>query len=222
RAALLSLALVAYGNAKSWYDLVVLHTTAAGSTFGVGAGVAIVLAILTLVVVLGVEPSALGLAGGSLHSSLRLGLRVGAMSGGLAAILTIVGALLGLSVTSVTPAARVPWDELLWRAGLLLWVDTAVPEELAFRGGLLAALGGPARSAVLWSGVAFAAWHVVVVLQDGPAEWWVYVGKLLAIGVGGLLFGWLRAKAGNLLAPIVAHWLFDFASMLAARLAVAL
>ena len=41
--AALAAALVLFGNAKSWWDLVVLGTTAAGSTFGVGTGIALVL-----------------------------------------------------------------------------------------------------------------------------------------------------------------------------------
>ena len=39
-------ALVLFGNAKASWDLAVLQTTAAGSTFGIGAGIALVLAIL--------------------------------------------------------------------------------------------------------------------------------------------------------------------------------
>jgi uncharacterized protein len=218
RALILALALVAYGNAKSWYDLVVLHTTAAGSTFGVGAGVLVALVILATAAVLHVD---LGLLGGTWRASVAMGLRLGATIGGTAAALTIIGGLLGIAIGSVTPAARVPWDQLLWRAALLIWVDTAIPEELAFRGALMAALGAPSRATVAWSSLAFAAWHLVVVQQDGATEWWVYAGKLLVIAFGGLLFGWLRVVSGSVLGPIVAHWLFDFLAMTSARLAAA-
>ena len=78
------------------------------------------------------------------------------------------------------------------------------------------------RPAVLVSGVAFAAWHVVVVIQDGVPDGMTIVGKLLVIAVGGLLFGGLRVVSRNLLAPVVGHWLFDMVAMLAARFAVVL
>jgi membrane protease YdiL (CAAX protease family) len=235
RVALLIVVLVAYGNAKSWWDLVVLQSTAAGSTFGIGAGIALVLGILAFMVLRGPEPARLGLAGGDWRSSLRLGLVVGGIAAGASAVLIIGGALaarvLGVPVADVTPAATVAWGPLLWRAVLLLWVDTAIPEELAFRGALLHVLHGmkapslwqaARQPAVIISGLAFALWHIVVVLQDGPPQPLTFFGKLAVIAIGGVLFGALRLVGGNLLAPIVGHWLFDMVAMIAARLAVAL
>jgi membrane protease YdiL (CAAX protease family) len=228
---------------------VVLQTTAAGSIFGIGAGIALVLAILVVAPVVRASFSGLGLAEGSWRSSLRLGLWIGgplAIAGGA---LIIVGSLVargvGLELADVTPAASVPWGPLVWRAVLLLWVDTVIPEELGFRGALMLGLDGQrttcataeslsyrrawlevgreaVRPAVLMSSVAFAAWHVVVVIQDGVPDGMTVVGKLLLIAVGGLLFGGLRVVGRNLLAPVVGHWLFDMVAMLAARLAVVL
>jgi membrane protease YdiL (CAAX protease family) len=244
----LSAALIVFGNAKSWWDLVVLHTTAAGSTFDVGAGIALVLGILVGGILVRTNFTALGLAGGTWQSSLRLGVTIGGTVALASGVLIVGGALvarrLGLEVASLTPAATVPWGELLWRAVLLLWVDTAIPEELGFRGALLLTLDETApestadctsyrqawlqvcragiRPAVLLSSIVFAAWHVVVVLQDGETDPMTIASKLLAIAVGGLLFGGLRLVGGNLLAPVVGHWLFDLVSMLAARLAVSL
>ena len=242
-------ALVVFGNAKSWWDLVVLHTTAAGSTFGVGAGIALVLAILVVAPMVGAPFSGLGLADGSWRSSLRLGLWIcgpAALAGGALIIVgSIVASGLGWKVTDVTPAASVPWGPLLWRALLLLWVDTVLPEELGFRGALMLGLNGQTaasvsveslsyrrawlevsreavRPAVLISSVAFAAWHVVVVFQDGVPDSTTIVGKLLVIAVGGLLFGGLRVVSRNLLAPVVGHWVLDMVAMLAARFAVVL
>ena len=128
---------------------------------------------------------------------------------------------------------------------LLLWVDTVIPEELAFRGALLLTLDGQrldtssapidrqpywdawaqvlraaVRPAVVVSSLAFAAWHVVVVINDGVPDAATIVSKLLVIAVGGMLFGGLRLVGRNLLAPIVGHWLFDMVAMIAARLAV--
>ena len=166
----------------------------------------------------------------------------------MGAVLILGGSLaareLGLRLTDVSPAAAVPWDQLLWRAVLLLWVDTVLPEELAFRGALLLGLNGTpthtrleprsyravwlevaraaCRPAVVLSSIVFAAWHVVVVIQDGVPDPVTIAGKLVVIAVGGLLFGGLRVVGGNLLAPIVGHWLFDMLAMIAARMAVAL
>ncbi len=249
RAAALIVVLVVYGNAKSWWDLVVLQSTAAGSTFAIGAGIALVLAILLVTVLRGPDPSRLGLAGGDWRGSLRVGVWIGGTAALVGGALILGGGLaarsLNVQLAEVTPAATAPWGPLLWRALLLLWVDTAVPEELAFRGALLLALGGgrarglppnalsyrrvwPAlwhaslQPAVIVSSVAFAAWHIVVVIQDGTPDVLTVAGKLAIIAVGGLLFGALRLVGGNLLAPIVGHWLFDMAAMITARLAVAL
>jgi membrane protease YdiL (CAAX protease family) len=234
--------LILYGNAKSWWDLVVLHTTPAGSLFGVGAGIALVLGILVIAVVRRVDLVTLGLAGGDLRSSLRLGCWVGGIAAGLGSVLILGGGLvaraLGVDVASVAPASTVGWAELLWRAVLLLWVDTVLPEELAFRGALLSALSRTrayvsssrhpldkvareaVRPPVLVSSAAFAAWHVVVVLYEGVADPLTVGGKLCTIAIGGMLFGALRVVGGNLLAPVVGHWLFNVAAMVAARFAI--
>jgi hypothetical protein len=246
----LAAALIAFGNAKAWVDLVVLNSTAAGSTFGIGAGIALVLAILVGGILVRTDFSALGLYGGAWQSSLRLGLFVGGTTALAAAALIVGGALvgrgLGLTLADVTPAASVPWGLLLWRAMLLLWVDTVLPEELAFRGAMLLTLDGQQqqanasvecrtlrdawvqvaraaiRPAVLASSVAFAAWHVVVVISDGVPSVGAVAGKLVIIGIGGMLFGGLRLVGRNLLAPIVGHWVFDMVAMIAARLAAGL
>jgi membrane protease YdiL (CAAX protease family) len=246
RAAALIAALVLYGNAKSWWDLVVLQTTAAGSTFGVGAGIALVLAILSGALIVRADFARLGLADGSVRASLDVGIRLGGTAALASGALILVGSLaargFGLQIANVTPAATTPWGPLLWRAVLLIWVDTVLPEELAFRGAVLATLGdqqstlghlsyrrawvevarAAIRPAVLVSSLAFAAWHVVVVIQDGAQDFATVAGKLVVIGIGGMFFGGLRVASRNLLAPIVGHWLFDMIAMVAARLAVAL
>ena len=112
-----------------------MHTTAAGSTFGVGAGVALVLVVLVIATAVRADPVSLGLAGGTWRGGLRLGFGIGgpvALVGGVGIFgSALVGRALGIDVANVTPAATVPWDLLLWRGVLLLWVDTAIPEEVA-------------------------------------------------------------------------------------------
>ena len=142
----LIIVLVIFGNAKAWLDLVVLNTTAVGSTFGVGAGIALVLAILVGGILVHTDFGSLGLSGGDWQSSLRLGVWVGGTVALVSGLVIVGGGLvarrLGLQLTDVTPAASAPWGPLLWRAVLLLWVDTVLPEELGFRGALMLTLDG--------------------------------------------------------------------------------
>jgi membrane protease YdiL (CAAX protease family) len=97
---------------------------------------------------------------------------------------------------------------------------TALAEELAFRGLLQSRLReafGP-RQAVLIGALVFTAWHWVVsftTLQDttlaadfGTAGL-AYLFQNLAVLVGGLLFGLLRERTGNLAGCVLAHWLVD-------------
>jgi uncharacterized protein len=77
----------------------------------------------------------------------------------------------------------------LWRVLVVIPLGTVVPEELAFRGLLLALLGrrhGVLGGILLSSGL-FGLWHVVPSL-------------------GGALLCWLRLRSGSLLAPILTHW----------------
>ena len=76
----------------------------------------------------------------------------------------------------------------LWRVLVVIPLGTVLPEELAFRGLLLALLGrryGVVAGILLSSGL-FGLWHVVPSL-------------------GGALLCWLRLRSGSLLALILTH-----------------
>lgn len=109
---------------------------------------------------------------------------------------------------------------LLLRALVVMPLDTAVPEELAFRGllyGWLRRGGGLTRAVVLSAG-AYAAWHVVIVLATlaetnvvGEA-WTAALGALAAFAAvfgGGVAFALLREWSGRLAAPLAAHAAFN-------------
>ena len=99
-----------------------------------------------------------------------------------------------------------PWPVWLLVPGAILFaVVNAALEEAAYRGVVLEALEmalGPGAAAVALQAVAFGALHFHGGFPRG------------ALGVGlafvyGLVLGWLRQKAGGLLAPWVTHVLTD-------------
>lgn len=114
-------------------------------------------------------------------------------------------------------------------AGLAFLVRTSLPEEVIFRGVLhtLWARTLTGGRAVAATSAAFALWHIVVqwqtlaavVLTDRPVLFVLaYVGALAAVGVAGVVLGFLRARNGSLAGPIVAHWLLVGALSAAVRL----
>lgn len=125
-----------------------------------------------------------------------------------------------------TPLVDIAPEALLFRALVMMPLDTAIPEELAFRGALFGWLRRDRglRYALIVSSLIFAAWHIVIlaltlletnVLQQPPTA---AIGTLVAfvalIG-GGLLFGLLRVWTGRIAAPVVAHAAFNAAILLA-------
>jgi membrane protease YdiL (CAAX protease family) len=128
-------------------------------------------------------------------------------------------ALLGRPVT-YTPLSNLSTESLLWRAFVWMPLDTALPEELTFRGVLLAALlrRFAAPGAVAISAVAFTLWHVVIVSRTVGVTNLAGEPVLLALGIagsfvsvliGGVLFAVVRLATGHLVGSIVAHWAFN-------------
>ena len=102
---------------------------------------------------------------------------------------------------------------------VLIWfpLQTAIPEEIVFRGVVLAAwqrVTSSGRAQLVTAG-AYALWHLAVVydsvsssgVAEGPVLFGLlYLAAIAAIGVAGLLFGVMRSLTGSLAAPIMAHW----------------
>src|SRR4030095_13217216 len=105
---------------------------------------------------------------------------------------------------------------------VVISLGTVLPEELAFRGLLLALLGrryGVLAGILLSSGL-FGLWHVVPSLGGGTTNAPIasVVGAdaagmvarvVVTVGftsLAGALLCWLRLRSGSLLAPILAHW----------------
>lgn len=109
---------------------------------------------------------------------------------------------------------------LLYQAVVRIPLGTAVFEEVAFRGVLLALFlrtMSPLR-AVSWSSVLFGLWHVVPaweslggndaaagVTADGFGRAVGILGAVVATTIAGYLFCWLRLRADSLVSPLVAH-----------------
>jgi membrane protease YdiL (CAAX protease family) len=215
--------LVAYGNTAAYVAGSALPHGSTGIAFGV-ALVAVVLVVARL--------ERLTLADLGLR---RVRLAFDAGVGGAVALFGVSGAifvlrsppLLGGPVT-YAPLAALDQADLLVRVAVTMPLDTAIPEELAFRGLLLAMLirRYSTAAAVALSALAFAAWHVVIVVATVAETDLVgdpffsalgLAGALLAVFAGGVVFAALRVLTGSLAAPIAAHWGFNAALLVGLR-----
>jgi tRNA pseudouridine32 synthase/23S rRNA pseudouridine746 synthase len=167
----------------------------------------------------------LGLAPRHWVRSAGLGLLV-ALGAALPAIVFLRFPPLVGQAVEYAPVGSLSREALLWRTFVWMPLDTAIPEEVAFRGVLLGALRRPLANvpAALVSAVVFTVWHTVVVtrtvaltnLQAQPVLATLgLVGAFGAVWVGGVLFAWLRLATGHLAGSVVAHWAFNAALLLA-------
>ena len=110
-----------------------------------------------------------------------------------------------------------------------------LPEELAFRGLLLALPGRRhgLRDATLVSSALFGLWHVLASLGGGAANATIagavgadatgttlrVVGTVLFTSLAGVVLCWLRLRSGSLLASALAHWTVNGLGVIVALLA---
>ena len=158
------------------------------------------------------------------------------VTAGLGAALTAAAVATGAAL----PAAeglrhddRYPSSATARRAALTrIPLAVAIPEEVAFRGVLDAALRrhiGP-RAATVCGAAAFGAWHALgaaTLTRDnaglgralGPGRWGAAAGvggAVLATALAGLGFLALRRRTGSVLPGIAVHWALNAAGALAA------
>jgi membrane protease YdiL (CAAX protease family) len=144
-----------------------------------------------------------------------------ATSVGLAEVIRPVGLFLG------DRRADVGGGQLLSMLLFRIPIGTAVFEEIAFRGLLLAMLLQVTSPtwAIAWSSIVFGLWHIaptMAVLRTNGMEPMslpglrAVVGAVLVTTVAGVLLAWLRLASGSLLAPILAHWAANGFGLLAA------
>lgn len=117
---------------------------------------------------------------------------------------------------------------------LIIPLQTVIPEELAFRGVLQGTLhrAWGFRGVAAVGSVLFGLWHIAtsVGLTDsnlgftrlfGGGFVGMIAGVALAIvatGMAGFVFSWLRRRSGSLIAPIALHWSLNGAGALAAAM----
>ena len=164
------------------------------------------------------------------------GARYGAVAAWITVVVVAAGLALPLTRTAfMTERYDVGWAPVLVAALVVIPLQTVIPEELAFRGVLLGALGRRcgARRAALGSSILFGLWHVAPSLNltgtnrgfadslgTGVAgQVLAVLGVVVATTVAGLIFCRLRQRSGSVLAPIGLHWALNSVGALAAATA---
>jgi membrane protease YdiL (CAAX protease family) len=115
---------------------------------------------------------------------------------------------------------------------IIIPLQTVIPEELAFRGVLHGALNRAwgFRGVAAAGSLLFGFWHIATSLGltstnvgftrlFGVGVAGMLAGVVLAVvatGVAGFVFTWLRRRSGSLLAPIALHWSLNGLGALAA------
>ena len=192
--------------------------------------------------VAGTAAIATAFAIGSGLKAADLGLSRDTVGRGLKYSAGIVAATVAVIVAGVTiPSTRELFQNEAYRelgaafvsAGVLIPLQTVIPEEMLFRGVLLGALLRRHSTAVAVSvqAVLFGLWHVVSstglaadnqgidrLVGHGPLG--TALGVLAAViftTAAGLVFGWLRVRTGSLLPSIALHWAARAAAQLSSR-----
>ena len=163
------------------------------------------------------------------------GVRLGAISAAIIAA--------GVALIAIMPFSRgfldddrfadIAGSEIVYQVGLRIPFITALAEELLFRAVLLAILLQllSVRWAVVAAAVVFGLWHVLTTIGDldgneateslnAIAQAGSVAGVVVATGVGGLLFGWLRVRSGSIVAPWFAHIAFNAGTFVAGVIVV--
>ncbi|MDJ0952319.1 MAG: CPBP family intramembrane metalloprotease [Acidimicrobiia bacterium] len=197
-----------------WNTGVNLVLPEVGSFFVVGSGIVV---LLVLARHAGISRSSLGLD----PAHLGVGLRYGLVATGIIAVIMASAAIIPISreLLGDDQFIDVPAAEMLGEVLLRIPLATALAEELAFRGVLLALLltrFSPFRAALLSSAL-FGLWHILpaidaletttaTTLTTGFGAGASVVGQILVTALAGMVFVWMRLRSGSLAAPVLAHW----------------
>jgi membrane protease YdiL (CAAX protease family) len=184
----------------------------------VAVGLGLAACLVAIARAQGLTAADLGLA----RSTRRTGLVWGAAAAALVGVAYALAYLVA-PVREVLPdGERDLGRAALWAVLVVVPLGTVLPEELAFRGLLLALLGrrhGVLAGTLVSSGL-FGLWHVLGSLGGGAANAAIaevaggdaagtVARVMVTVGftfVAGIVLCWLRLRSGSLLAPVLAHW----------------
>ncbi|MCT7661950.1 CPBP family intramembrane glutamic endopeptidase [Mycobacterium deserti] len=156
-------------------------------------------------------------------------------------------AAVGLVLTVIAIGALLPWTRPMFMnnnyatiSGALIAsmvvipLQTVIPEEVAFRGVLHGALNRAwgFRGVAAAGSLLFGLWHIATSFGltsenvgftriFGTGVLGTVAGVVLAVvatGIAGFVFTWLRRRSGSLIAPIALHWSLNGLGALAAAL----
>ena len=194
----------------------VVDRAVGGAHVTVGLGLATCLLVVARAC--GLTAADLGLARSAWPAGLRWGAAAAALVGAAYAVASLLGPVRQALPEGEGGLGRAP----LWAVLVVIPLGTVVPEELAFRGLLLAQLGrrrGVLAATLLSSGL-FGLWHVLPSLGGGAANAAITdavggdaagmalrgVVTVCFTSVAGVVLCWLRLRSGSLLAPVLVHW----------------
>lgn len=191
-----------------------------GSPQFVIAGAALIAVSLLTARALGSDASGLGLGPAGAYRGLAIGLVAGGAVAGIAVAATRLAPLVLGAPLVYGPLVGVGGDRLAIHIAVFLPLGAVVPEEVAFRGTLLAGLlrRMGLRAAIVASALTFALWHgfvAIATVADSTlgqtVGWWVVgiAGAMVALFAGGVLMAILRTITGTLMTSIAAHWAFN-------------
>jgi uncharacterized protein len=153
-----------------------------------------------------------------------IGLAVAAVVAAGAVVIVRIGPMVDGPV-QYAPFATMPAADAIMRAVVWVPLATVLPEELSFRGVLLALLRrryADTRAALL-SAIPFALWHGLIIvhtvgetsLARNTSGWTLGIlAGFVVVALGGLLFAYLRIRTGTLFAPLACHWAFNAAVLI--------
>jgi membrane protease YdiL (CAAX protease family) len=191
-----------------------------GSPEFVIAGAALVALSLLAARWLGLDASALGLAPAGALRGIGIGAVAAGAVGAIAIAVTRQAPLIIGAPLAYGPLSGVSSDRLALHVAFFLPLGAVVPEEIAFRGTLLAGLlrRMGMRAAIVASALTFALWHGFVAiatvadstLGQSPG-WWIFgvAAAMVVLFVGGVIMAILRVVTGSLATTIAAHWVFN-------------
>jgi membrane protease YdiL (CAAX protease family) len=216
--------LVVAGNAATFFDASGLPSA---GLWRLGLSLLISGAVLVWSRAAGLSVAELGLRRAGAVAGVASGLVLGLLAAGAGLLLLRTPPLVPGPIT-YQPALDLASEAFLLHLAVFLPLGVALPEELAFRGALLAALAKRMRtpSAILVASLAFTLWHVAIVVPTVGATnlagepffaSLAFAGAAAVLFAGGIALAVLRLLAGTLAAPFAAHWAFNAAVLIGLR-----